>query len=178
MITDPCKNCKGQGVVKEKQHVKVHIPAGVDTGMRLKMSGYGDAGQNGGPPGDLFVFINVEPHSIFEREGNDIILDLPITFTEAALGCKRDVPSLINKGCRITIPEGTQNGKVFRVKGEGFPNVHGQGKGDLLVRVFVETPTRLTDRQKELLTEFQTMENPANTPKQRGFLDKIKDLFS
>jgi molecular chaperone DnaJ len=178
VITDPCKNCRGQGVVKEKQHVKVHIPAGVDTGMRLKMSGYGDAGQGGGPAGDLFVFINVEAHEIFEREGNDILLDLPITFTEAALGCKREVPSLLSKACRITIPEGTQNGKIFRVKGEGFPNVHGQGKGDLLVRVFVETPTKLTDRQKELLQEFQTMENPANTPKQRGFLDKIKDLFS
>lgn len=177
VITDPCKNCRGQGVVKEKQHVKVHIPAGVDTGMRLKMSGYGDAGQGGGPSGDLFVFINVEPHDIFEREGNDIILDLPITFTEAALGCKRDVPALSSRACRITIPEGTQNGKVFRVKGEGFPNVHGQGRGDLLVRVFVETPTKLTDRQKELLKEFQTMENPANTPKQRGFMDKIKDLF-
>lgn len=178
IITDPCKNCRGQGVVKEKQHVKVHIPAGVDTGMRLKMNGYGDAGQGGGPAGDLYVFINVEAHDIFEREGNDIILDLPVTFTEAALGCKRDVPALGSKACRITIPEGTQNGKIFRVKGEGFPNVHGQGKGDLLVRVFVETPTKLTDRQKELLTEFQTMENPANTPKQRGFLDKIKDLFS
>lgn len=178
VITDPCKNCRGQGVVKEKQHVKVHIPAGVDTGMRLKMGGYGDAGQGGGPAGDLFVFINVEPHEIFEREGNDIILDLPVTFTEAALGCKREVPALASHACRITIPEGTQNGKVFRVKGEGFPNVHGQGKGDLLVRVFVETPTGLSDRQKELLREFQTMENPANTPKQRGFLDKIKDLFS
>lgn len=178
IITDPCKNCRGQGVVKEKQHVKVHIPAGVDTGMRLKMSGYGDAGQGGGPAGDLYVFINVEPHKIFEREGNDILLDLPITFSEAALGCKRDVPALSAKACRITIPEGTQNGKVFRVKGEGFPNVHGQGKGDLLVRVFVETPTKLTERQKELLREFQTMENPANTPKKGGFLDKIKDLFS
>lgn len=178
VITDPCKNCRGQGLVKEKQHVKVHIPAGVDTGMRLKMSGYGDAGQGAGPAGDLYVFINVEAHPIFEREGNDIILDLPITFSEAALGCKRDVPALSAKACRITIPEGTQNGKIFRVKGEGFPNVHGQGKGDLLVRVFVETPTKLTDRQKELLREFQTMENPANTPKKGGFLDKIKDLFS
>lgn len=178
VITDPCKNCRGQGVVKEKQHVKVHIPAGVDTGMRLKMSGYGDAGQGGGPAGDLFVFINVEHHDMFEREGNDVILDLPITFTEAALGCKRDVPALLAKACRITIPEGTQNGKIFRVKGEGFPSVHGQGKGDLLVRVFVETPTKLTERQKEILKEFQTMENPANTPKKRGFLDKIKDLFS
>ena len=178
VITDPCKNCKGQGTVKEKQHVKVHIPAGVDTGMRLKMSGHGDAGENGGPAGDLYVFINVEPHSIFEREGNDILLDLPISFSEAALGCKKEVPSVFNHSCRITIPEATQNGKTFRVKGEGFPNVHGHGRGDLLVRIFVETPTKLSERQKELLEEFAKMESPSNLPKRDGFLDKIKGFFS
>lgn len=178
VITDPCKECRGEGVVKEKQHVKVHIPAGVDSGMRLKMSGYGDAGQGGGPAGDLYVFIQVEPHEIFEREGDDILLDLPISFTEAALGCKKDVPSLFNHTCRIAIHEGTQNGKIFRVKGEGFPNVHGHGKGDLLVKIFVETPTKLTQRQKELLQEFSTLESPANLPKGKGFLDKIKSIFS
>lgn len=177
-ITDPCKNCSGQGVVKEKQHVKIHIPAGVDSGMRLKMNGYGDAGQAGGPPGDLYVFITVETHELFEREGNDITLDLPISFAEAALGCKKEVPSLFNHTCRITIPEGTQNGKVFRIKGEGFPNVHGHGKGDLLVRIFVETPSGLSDRQKELLQEFSDLEGPNNLPKRKGFLDKIKDFFS
>jgi len=178
VITDPCKNCKGQGVVKEKQHVKVHIPAGVDTGMRLKMSGHGDAGENGGPAGDLYVFINVETHQIFEREGNDILLDLPISFSEAALGCKKEVPSLFNHTCRITIPEATQNGKVFRVKAEGFPNVHGHGRGDLLVRIFVETPSKLSERQKELLEEFAKLEGPSNLPKRDGFLDKIKSFFS
>lgn len=178
VITEPCKNCQGQGVIKEKQHVKVHIPAGVDSGMRLKMSGYGDAGQGGGPAGDLYVFITIEAHEIFEREGNDLILDLPITFTEAALGCKKDVPSLFSHSCRITIPEGTQNAKVFRVRGEGFPNVHGQGKGDLLVRVFVETPTKLSDQQKKLLQEFSLLESPTNQPQQRSFLDKIKSIFS
>lgn len=176
-ITDPCPNCHGEGVVKEKQHIKVHIPAGVDSGMRLKMSGYGDSGQGGGPAGDLYVFINVEPHPIFEREGNDITLSLPISFAEAALGCKKEVPTLHSKGCRIGIPEGTQNGKVFRVKGEGFPNVHGQGQGDLLVKVFVETPTKLTDKQKQLLKEFGDLEGPANLPTRKSFLDKIKDLF-
>ena len=177
IITDPCKTCNGQGAVKEKQHVKVHIPAGIDNGMRLKMSGYGDAGEAGGPPGDLYVFINVEPHEIFERDGNNILLDLPISFTEAALGCKKEVPSLFSKGCRITIPEGTQNGKVFRVSGEGFPNVHGQGKGDILVKIFVETPTKLSDVQKDLLQKFGETESPANQPKRKGFLDKIKSLF-
>lgn len=178
VITDPCPTCHSQGVVKEKQHIKIHIPAGVDSGMRLKMSGYGDAGQGGGPPGDLYVFINVDPHSIFERQGNDVLLDLPISFAEAALGCKKEVPSLLSRACRITIPEGTQNGKTFRVKGEGFPNVHGHGRGDLLVRIFVETPTRLTDRQKELLNEFSELEGPNNLPKRKGFLDQIKGFFS
>lgn len=178
VITDPCRECRGEGVVKEKQHVKVHIPAGVDSGMRLKMSGYGDAGQGGGPAGDLYVFIQVESHEIFEREGDDIILDLPISFTEAALGSKKEVPSLFNHACRITIPEATQNGKVFRVKGEGFPNVHGHGKGDLLVKIFVETPSKLSERQKELLHEFSALESPANLPKRKGFLDKIKSLFA
>lgn len=178
VITDPCKECRGQGVVKEKQHVKVHIPAGVDSGMRLKMSGYGDAGQGGGPTGDLYVFITVSPHEIFEREGNDILLDFPISFAEAALGCKKEVPSITTHTCRVTIPEGTQNGKVFRVKGEGFPNVHGQGKGDLLVRIFVETPTKLTEEQRQLLRTFGASEGPANLPKSKGFLDKIKSLFS
>lgn len=178
VISDPCKQCQGHGVVKEKQHVKIHIPAGVDSGMRLKMSGYGDAGQGGGPAGDLYVFITVESHDLFEREGNDLLLDLPLSFTEAALGCKKEVPSLFNHTCRITIPEGTQNDKVLRVKGEGFPNVHGHGKGDLLVRIFVETPTRLTDKQKELLEEFGKLEGPSNLPKRKGFLDKIKDFFT
>lgn len=177
-IVDPCKNCQGQGAVKEKQHVKIHIPAGVDSGMRLKMSGYGDAGEGGGPPGDLYVFIQVQPHEIFEREGNDVLIDLPISFSEASLGCKKEVPGLLSHVCRITIPEGTQNGKIFRIKGEGFPNVHGQGKGDLHVRIFVETPTKLSERQKQLLQEFSELEAPANLPKQKGFLDKIKELFS
>lgn len=177
IITDPCPNCQGQGITKEKQHIKVHIPPGVDTGMRLKMSGYGDAGQGGGSPGDLYVFITVEPHELFERQGNDIVLDLPISFTEAALGCKKEVPSLFHQSCRITIPEGTQNGKVFRIKSEGFPNVHGHGKGDLLVNIYVETPTGLSERQKQLLQEFTSLEVPGNQPKKKSFLDKIKGLF-
>jgi molecular chaperone DnaJ len=176
-ITDPCKDCHGEGVVKEKQHVKVHIPGGVDSGMRLKMSGYGDAGQGGGPAGDLYVFIEVERHQVFEREGDDILLDLPISFTEAALGTKKEVPSVFNHTCRLTIPEGTQNGKVFRIKGEGMPNVHGHGKGDLLVKIFVETPTKLSQAQIDLLKQFSVLESPANMPKGKGFLDKIKGLF-
>ena len=178
VVTNPCKTCRGNGAVKEKRHVKVHIPAGIDSGMRLKMSGYGDVGENGGPAGDLYVFVNVQPHAFFERDGNDILLDLPISFSEAALGCKKEVPSLFNHVCRLTIPESTQNGKVFRVKAEGFPNVHGHGKGDLLVRVYVETPANLSEKQKQLLQEFAKLEAPANLPKRNSFLDKIKSFFT
>ncbi len=177
IITDPCSGCRGRGVVKEKQRVKVGIPPGVDTGMRLKMAGYGDSGHSGGPSGDLYIFIQVEPHEVFEREGNDVLLSLPVSFAEAALGCKKDVPSVFNRSCRITIPEGTQSGKVFRIKGEGFPNVHGRGKGDLLVRVIVETPTKLSGKQKDLLREFAELEGPANLPHNKGFLDKLKGFF-
>jgi len=132
----------------------------------------------GAPPGDLYVFITVEPNDLFERQGNDILLDLPISFSEAALGSKKEVPSLFHQSCRIVIPEGTQNGKIFRVKGEGFPNVHGHGKGDLMVRIFVETPTGLSEAQKKLLKEFSELEVPNNQPKRKGFLDKIKSFFS
>lgn len=178
VIADPCSSCHGQGMVKEKQNTKVHIPAGVDSGMRLKMSGYGDAGAGGGPPGDLYIFIQVNPHEVFEREGNDVILTLPVSFCEAALGCKKTVPSPLNHSCRIVIPEGTQNGKIFRVKGEGMANVHGRGKGDLLVKIFVETPSQLSARQQELLKEFATLEGPANLPKSDSFWGKIKGFFT
>jgi molecular chaperone DnaJ len=178
-ITNPCNQCRGQGRIREKQHVKVHIPAGVDTGMRLKMSGYGDAGEGGGPPGDLYVFINVDAHSIFEREGDNLLLDLPISFAEAALGAKKEIPTLDENVCRLTIPEGTQNGKVLRIKGKGFPNVHGRGvKGDLLVRVIVETPTHLSQQQKEMLQEFGKSEGIQNLPRKKSFMEKIKSFFS
>lgn len=178
IITDPCKACSGDGRVKAKKRVNVHIPAGIDTGMRLKLSGYGDAAPGNGIPGDLYVYINVEPHEFFERQGDDILIDLPITFSEAALGVKKEVPSFSSHGTRIHIPEGTQSGKILRIKGEGFPNIHGSGKGDFLVRVQVETPTNLNDKQRELLRQFAEVETPANFPKKKGFFDKLKDFFA
>lgn len=178
-ISDPCKSCMGEGRVKAKKRVNVHIPGGIDNGMRLKLSGYGDAAPGAGIPGDLYVYVTIEPHDFFERHGDDIIVDLPITFSEAALGCKKDVPSFSsNHGARINIPEGTQSGKVLRIKGEGFPNIHGSGKGDLLVRVQLETPTHLSAKQRELLTQFAELETPANFPKKKGFFDKLKDFFA
>ena len=178
VITDPCKTCSGAGRTKEKQRTKIRIPAGVDTGMSLKITGHGDEGINGGPKGDLFVHIEVEPHEAFQREGDDVYLDLPITFPEAALGCKKDVPTPLNESCRISIPEGTQSGKLFRVNGKGFPNVHRQGHGDLLIRVSVETPVKLSDKQKELLRAFEALETPQNQPRKKSFLEKLKSFFS
>ena len=178
VITDPCKNCSGAGRIKEKQRIKVRIPPGVDNGMRLKMNGYGDAGEAGGPPGDLFVYIEVEPHEAFTREGDDVYLDLPITFVEAALGTKKEVPTPFGEQARIQIPDGTQNGKLLRMSGKGFPNVHGQGHGDLLIRISVETPVRLSEKQKDLLRAFEEIESPQNHPRKKTFLEKLKVFFS
>ena len=178
VITDPCKSCAGAGRLKEKQRIKIRIPAGVDNGMRLKMTGYGDAGEGGGPPGDLYVYIEVDPHETFKREGDDVYLDLPITFSEAALGCKKEVPTPLGETVRIQIPDGTQNTKLLRVSGKGFPNVHGQGHGDLLVRITVETPVKLSEKQKDLLRSFEELETPSNHPRKKGFLDKLKVFFS
>ena len=177
-ITDPCKTCSGAGRTKEKQHIKIKIPAGVDSGMRLKMSGHGDAGISGGPSGDLFVDIEVEAHEAFQREGDDVYLDLPITFAEAALGTKKTVPTPLGESCRLQISEGTQNGKLLRVSGKGFPNVHRQGQGDLLIRISVETPVKLTEKQKDLLRSFETLETPQNHPRKKTFFDKLKVFFS
>lgn len=164
--------------MKKKQHVNIKVPAGIDSGMRLRMAGFGDAGESGGPAGDLYVYVTVEPHDLFERSGDDVILELPLSFSEAALGCKKEIPSPLGNACRITIAEGTQTGKVLRVKGEGSPNVHGQGKGDLLVKIAVETPVGLSSKQKQLLKSFAELEGEQNSPRTRTFLDKIKSLFT
>ncbi|MBI3236917.1 MAG: molecular chaperone DnaJ, partial [Chlamydiales bacterium] len=177
-ISDPCIDCKGSGRVKKKEPLSIKIPPGVDTGMRLRLAGHGDAGEQGGPPGDLYVFLSVEPHSIFQREADDVIVELPVTFTEAALGCKKELPTPLGGICRITIPEGTQHGKALRVKNEGAPNVHGHGKGDLLIHIAVETPVGLSDKQKEILREFSETEGEGNSPRKRSFFDKLKVFFS
>lgn len=177
IITERCKECRGAGRVKKKQKIHIKIPAGVDTGMRLKMAGHGDAGEGGAPAGDLFVFITVEPHDFFSRDGDDVYIELPLSFADAALGCKKELPTPVGGSCRVTIGEGTQTGKILRVKGEGFPNVHGQGKGDLLIKVSLETPVNLSTKQKELLKEFGDLEKEQNSPRKRSFLDKLKVLF-
>ena len=178
MITNPCSKCHGAGVEKKKERVKIPIPPGVDDGMKLKMAGYGDAGEGGGPPGDLYVYIRVKPHDLFKREGDNLLLILPVSLSEAALGCKKDIPRLLSKKpIRLSIPEGTQTGKVLRIKGEGIKNVHGHGKGDLLITVNVETPVNLSSKQKALLEEFQETEKKTNSPARQTFLDKLKIFF-
>ncbi len=177
IITHPCAGCQGEGRTKSKRKVSFHVPAGIDTGMRLKLPGYGDVGVGGGPTGDLYVYISVEPHEFFQRQGNDIILELPISFAEAALGCKKEIPSFGHQAIKIVIPEGVQSGKILRVRGEGFPSLQGAGKGDMQVKILVETPTNLSVRQRELLEEFSKLESANNFPKKKGFLEKLKDFF-
>lgn len=178
MIAVPCEECHGAGKTKKKQNIKVPIPAGIDNGMRLTMTGLGDAGEGGGPPGDLYIYINVKPHDIFTRDGDDLILHFPISLTEAALGCKKEIPSLVSKkSVVLNIPEGTQPGKILRVKGEGIKNVHGHGKGDLLIHISVETPVNLSPKQKTLLEEFRETESAQNSPKRKSFLDRLKVFF-
>jgi molecular chaperone DnaJ len=153
VIDSPCMTCHGSGVVQKKRKLEVKIPPGVDSGSRLRVSGEGEAGQKGGPPGDLYVEIYVKPHKIFTRNENDIIMESTISFTQAALGDEIIVPTLAGKAS-MKIPPGTQNGQVFRLKGKGFSDLHRSGKGDELVKIKVEVPTKLTERQKQLLKEF------------------------
>jgi molecular chaperone DnaJ len=176
-ISDPCKSCQGQGRVRKKQSVKIKVPAGVDNGMRLRLAGYGDSGTNGGPTGDLYVYINVDTHPVFERDGDDVYVELPLSFTEAALGTKKEIPSPHGKSIRIDIAEGTQPDKVLRIRGKGIPNVYGQGEGDLLVKISIETPVRLSDKQKKLLQSFAELETEDNSPRKKNLFDKMKSFF-
>ena len=177
MIAKACSKCHGNGKEKKKETVKIGIPAGIDSGMRLKMGGYGDDGENGGPAGDLYVYITVKPHEVFIREGDDIYVDLPITFTDAALGTKKEIPTLHKETFLLTIPEGSTSGKTLRIKGKGFRNVHGSGIGDLLVRLHVETPVHLNTKQKKLLTELGESLGSGNSPNSKSFFDKLKSFI-
>ncbi len=157
IITHPCKNCRGSGTVLKHKRLKVKIPAGVETGMRLKLMGEGEAGERGGPPGDLYVVLHVEPDPFFERQGNDVICQIPISFSQAALGDRIEVPTL-NGNERITLPSGTQTGQVFTIKGAGIPYLHSRGRGDEIVQVIVKTPTTLSKRQIKLFEQLSSLE--------------------
>jgi molecular chaperone DnaJ len=176
MITDPCAKCGGQGSMRRTQSLSVKIPAGVDTGSRLKLRGEGQAGAGGGPSGDLYVVIRVSDHPLFRREENDVICDMPLSFVQAALGTDIDVPTLEGK-MRMRIPPGTQAGAVFKLKGKGVADLQGYGRGDHLVRIIVETPRKLTSRQREILEEFARISGEEVHPLSKGFLDKVKEMF-
>ena len=176
VLRDPCRKCGGAGAVETQHSLSVRIPAGVDTNSRLKLRGEGETGANGGPAGDLYVVLHVSEHPLFTREGNHIICDVPIGFTQAALGAEIDVPTPHGK-VKMKIPAGTQSGNVFRIKGKGVPDVRGYGQGDALVRVLVETPRKLTAKQRELLEEFARLSGEEVHPIAKGFLDKVKEMF-
>jgi molecular chaperone DnaJ len=175
-INDPCKECRGTGLIRGQKTLSLKIPAGVESGIRLKMSSEGEPGSKGGPPGDLYVVITVKEHPIFQREGNELLCEIPISFPQASLGCELEVPTLEGK-VKLKIPAGTQSGKIFKLAGKGIPVLQGYGRGDELVIIRVETPTSLTARQKELLNEFAKEAGEDIHPLGKSFFDKAKELF-
>jgi molecular chaperone DnaJ len=177
VITTPCDRCHGQGRVRNVRKVAVNIPAGVDDGISVRVTGEGEAPQRGGTPGNLFVALSVKPHEYFKRQGTDILYEMPVSFAEATMGAEVEVPTLDGKEM-LKIPAGTQSGRVFRLKGKGVPVVHSSTRGDELITVKVVTPQTLTGRQKELLREFAEIERQQNERGQHNLFDKIKDALT
>ncbi len=177
VIESPCRSCRGEGRVDKPQTLDVQIPPGVDTGTRIRLTGKGEAGPFGAPPGDLYIFIHIRRHSVFERDGTTLITRVPIAFTTAALGGEIEIPGLDGSRHAISIPAGIQSGKQLRKRGAGMPVLQGRGTGDLVIEIVVETPSKLTARQKELLRELQATETGEETPDSKGFFDRIKDAW-
>jgi molecular chaperone DnaJ len=178
VIESPCHSCGGEGRVDVAQTLDVQIPSGVDTGTRIRLSGKGEAGPQGSPPGDLYIFIHVRRHSVFERDGTTLITRVPITFTTAALGGEIEIPGLDGAHHAISIPAGIQSGKQLRKRGAGMPVLQGRGQGDMVIEIAVETPSKLTARQKELLRELQSTETGEETPDSKGFFDRVKEAWT
>lgn len=179
VIPDPCNPCAGSGRVKRNKTLEVKIPAGIDDGMRIRSTGNGEPGMNGGPPGDLYVEIHIKQHGVFQRDGDDLHCEMPISFAKAALGGEIEVPTLSGK-VSFSVPEGTQSGKTFRLRSKGIKGVRSGFPGDLFCHIVVETPVKLTDRQKDLLREFDqlTTEGGAkHSPQSKSWMDKVKEFF-
>ena len=176
VVLSPCHECRGEGRVEKSKTIEVRIPPGVDDQTRLRIPGEGEAGVYGGPPGDLYVYLLVEEHKLFKREGQDIICDVPISIVQAALGTEIEVPTLTGN-TKLKIAGGTQPGHVFRLRGKGFPHIRGSGSGDQLCRIIIEVPTKLTAKQKELLQEFDRLSGEHTTPIAKGFFEKVKEVF-
>jgi molecular chaperone DnaJ len=180
VVTDPCKTCSGAGRIKRQKTLAVKIPAGVDEGDRIRLSGEGEAGANGGPPGDLYVVIQIRAHQVFQRDQNDLHCEMPVSFTIAALGGEIDIPTL-DGHAKIKIPPETQSGQVFRLRGKGIKGIRSNTHGDLLCHVVVETPVKLTDRQKELLREFEEInlkDGDRHNPRAKSWMDKVREFFA
>jgi len=175
VISDPCVKCHGQGRIQERKTLSVKVPAGVDTGDRIRLSGQGEAGPNGGPPGDLYVQIQVNDHPIFTRDGADLYSEVPVSFVDAALGCMLEVPTLEGK-VNLKVPHETQTGRLFRLRGKGvdMSKIRGGGLGDLYCKIVVETPVNLSVRQKELLREFAGYQDASQSPRQSSWVDGVK----
>ncbi|MBL7153937.1 MAG: molecular chaperone DnaJ [Phycisphaerae bacterium] len=176
VITNPCKKCRGTGRVPKKRSVSVKIPAGVHEGQGVRISGEGEPGRGGGPRGDLYCYVRIKRHEFLERDGNNLIAVVPISFTQAALGATIDVPSL-NGTEKLKVPAGTQYASIFRIKGKGLPSLRSGRRGDQLVQIVVETPRRLNDKQEALLREFAKTENKRVSPKAKTFFEKLKKQF-
>jgi len=177
VIPDPCKKCGGSGHTATEKTLEVAIPAGIEEGTRIRVAGEGEAGVRGGPPGDLYIFIAIKPHAFFQRDGADVYCRVPISLTTAALGGGFDVPTLSGEKTKVRVPDGTQTGKQFRLKGKGMPVMRTHGHGDMYIQVTVETPRNLTKRQRELLEEFEKESSGTTHPESEGFFSKVRDFF-
>ncbi|MER0238767.1 molecular chaperone DnaJ [Fulvimarina sp. MAC8] len=177
VITDPCDKCGGDGRLPEERTLQVNIPEGIEDGTRIRLAGEGEAGLRGGPAGDLYIFLSIAPHEFFQREGADLYCSVPISMTKAALGGSFEVQTIDNGTARVKLPEGTQTGKQFRLKGKGMPVLRSPQTGDLFIQVMVETPQSLSKRQRELLEEFDEIGSKENSPQTNGFFSRMKDFF-
>jgi molecular chaperone DnaJ len=177
VIQDPCKNCGGAGRVVKERMLEVNIPPGVEDGTRIRLGGEGEAGMRGGPNGDLYIFLSVAPHAMFQREGSDLYCRVPVSMVTATLGGEFEVPTVEGGRTKVKIPEGTQTGKRLRLQGKGMPILRSRNRGDMVVQVAVETPQKLTKRQKELLKEFERESSKDTQPESAGFFAKVRELF-
>ncbi|HQY45381.1 MAG TPA: molecular chaperone DnaJ [Usitatibacteraceae bacterium] len=180
MVSDPCRACAGAGRVKRHKTLSVKIPAGIDEGDRIRLGGEGEAGVNGGPPGDLYVVIHLREHAVFQRDGNDLHCQMPVSFATAALGGEIEIPTLEGQA-KVRIPAETQTGQVLRLRGKGIKGVRAAHPGDLLCEIVVETPVKLTERQRELLREFEALSaanGDRHNPRAKSFMDKVRDFFA
>ena len=173
IIHQPCRHCGGKGMVRKRKTLKVTIPAGIDNGQTISLRGQGNAGKNGGPAGDLLIVVSVRPHEIFRREGTSVLCEAPITFTQAVLGAELEIPTIDGR-VKYSIPEGTQSGTTFRLKGKGIPGLNGRGRGDQYVTVYIETPTNLNREQKEALKKFSELLGEKNYEENKSFFGKFK----